>query len=206
MTGAEEALIVVCAAGVSSVSLLATRAGVWPWYRRLRRLAAQRRAVAGFPRLNSWQRARREMQLRITPRGQLYQVRVLRLRLVDGLERAGAAALILARMERVNSDLAALIKRLRVLGIGLDRRLKLMTLLRDPVLLAREISSAARSVGEVERMAESLTALAAAAASGTIDLEAASLRRELEAEVQALQAGMQRETELASDAAAGGGV
>ncbi len=195
MTGQTEALIVVCAVCVAQGSLLvfliARRAlDSLPRFRAARERAAHRRLINGFPRLSMTKRALREIQLMLTPHGSLREARVLRMRLVNSLERAGASARVLVQMSRVDPQMAVLVKRLRELGIRLDRRLQVVEALGDPRLQVPELTSTAASVQEVERMSGALGALAAALAGGTIDLEAAQLRRELEAEVNALHAGL----------------
>lgn len=192
-----DVLVAVAGSGlavVGSASVLSVRA--LPAYRARRRLAAQRRAVSGFPRLSAWRRAWWELELTLTPRGQLREVRALRLRIADALEQAGDSALVLARLDRVDGELMGLVGRLRDIGLRLDRRVALMMRLRDPRLLAGEISTAAVTTEQVERMSVSLATLAAAAAGGTIDLDAVALRRELEAEVYARLAGHRRYREL----------
>jgi hypothetical protein len=87
-------------------------------------------------------------------------------------------------------------RRLRDLGLKLDRRLVFIEAIRDQRLLVPELSNASTSVQEVERMAAALGGLAAAMAGGTIDLEAAQLRRELELEVNALHAGLRAYRDL----------
>jgi hypothetical protein len=135
-------------------------------------------------------RASREFQLAITPHGSIRDARVLRMRLVNAMEQAGTAAKLLIKLDRIDPQMAVLLRRLRDLGFKLDRRLVFIEAIRDQRLAMPEIGNAAASVQEVERMATALGGLAAALAGGTIDLEAAQLRRELELEVNALHAGL----------------
>lgn len=195
MTGQVEALIVVCAVCLAQGSLLLVLAArhtlhSLPRFRAARQRAAHRRVINGFPRLSTRRRAFREVQLMLTPHGCLRDARVLRMRLVNSLERAGASARVLVQMDRVDPQMAVLVKRLRDLGVRLDRRLQVIEALGDPGLQVPELTSTAGSVQEVERMSSALGAVAAALAGGSIDLEAAQLRRELEAEVNALHAGL----------------
>jgi hypothetical protein len=195
MTGPVEALIVVsvlCAAQGSLLLAWAVRRTLLslPRFRAARQRAAHRRVINGFPHLSTRRRAFREVQLMLTPHGCLRDARVLRMRLVNSLERAGTSARVLVHMDRVDPQMAVLVKRLRDLGVRLDRRLQVIEALGDPRLQVPELTSTAASVHEVERMSGALGALAAALAGGTIDLEAAQLRRELEAEVNALRAGL----------------
>jgi hypothetical protein len=195
MTGQGEALIVacaVCAAQGSVLLFLATRHALrsLPMLRMARQRAAHRRVINGFPRLSATRRAMREVQLLLTPHGSLRDARLLRMRLVNSLERASASARFLVQMDRVDPQMALLVKRLRDLGVRLDRRLQVIQTLGDPQLQVPELTSTAASVEEVERMSTALGRLAAALAGGTIDLEAVQLRRELEGEVNALHAGL----------------
>jgi hypothetical protein len=198
MTGVVEALIVVSAAEGAFIVYLAARRSLraLPWLRVVRQRAAHRRAASGFLRLSSWKRASREFQLAVTPHGSIRDARVLRMRLVNAMEQAGTAAKLLVKLDRIDPQMAVLIRRLRDLGVKLDRRLVFVEAIRDQRLLVPEISNAATSVQEVERMASALGGLAAAMAGGTIDLEAAQLRRELELEVNALHAGLRAYRDL----------
>jgi hypothetical protein len=208
MTGLVEALIVVTAAEGAVIVYVAARRSVraLPWLHGARQRAAHRRAARGFLRLSSWKRASREFQLAITPHGSIRDARVLRMRLVNAMEQAGTAARLLVKLDRVDPQMALLIRRLRDLGLKLDRRLVFIEAIRDQRLLVPELSNATTSVNEVERMAAALGGLAAAMAGGTIDLEAAQLRRELELEVNALHAGLRAYRDLEEpleDAASG---
>jgi hypothetical protein len=208
MTGLVEALIVVTAAEGAVIVYVAARRSVraLPWLHGARQRAAHRRAARGFLRLSSWKRASREFQLAITPHGSIRDARVLRMRLVNAMEQAGTAARLLVKLDRVDPQMALLMRRLRDLGLKLDRRLVFIEAIRDQRLLVPELSNATTSVNEVERMAAALGGLAAAMAGGTIDLEAAQLRRELELEVNALHAGLRAYRDLEEpleDAASG---
>src|SRR5439155_10017037 len=198
-----EALIVLSAAEGLAILYLAARRSLraLPWLRVARQRAAHRRATRGFPRLSGMRRASREFQLAMTPHGSLRDARLLRMRLINALEQAGMSAKLLFRLDRVDPQMAALVRRLRELGLRLDRRLVVIEAIRDPRLVVPELTNAAVSVGEVERMASALGGLAAALAGGTIDLEAAQLRRELELEVKALHAGLRayRDFDVQSD-------
>jgi hypothetical protein len=192
MTGLVEALIVVTAAEGAVILYMAARRSLraLPWLQTARQRAAHRRAARGFLRLSSMRRASREFQLAITPHGSIRDARVLRMRLVNAMEQAGTAARLLVKLDRIDPQMAVLIRRLRDLGGKLDRRLVFVEAIRDQRLAVPELTNAAASVQEVERMASALGGLAAAMAGGTIDLEAAQLRRELELEVNALHAGL----------------
>jgi hypothetical protein len=208
MTGLVEALIVVGAAEGLILLFLAGRRSLraLPWLRSARQRAAHRRAARGFLRLSSMRRASREFQLAITPHGSIRDARVLRMRLVNAMEQAGTAAKLLIKLDRIDPQMAVLLRRLRDPGFKLDRRLVFIEAIRDQRLAMPEIGNTAASVQEVERMATALGGLAAALAGGTVDLEAAQLRRELELEVNALHAGLRayREFEEPISAAATG--
>jgi len=192
MTGPVEALVVLSAGEGLVIVYFAARRSVraLPWLRKARQRAAHRRAASGFLRLSSPKRAWRELQLAISPHGSLRDARLLRLRLVNAMEQAGTSAKLLVKLDRVDPQMAALVRRLRDLGLKLDRRLLLIEAIRDQRLVVPELTNAAASVQEAERMASALGGLAAALAGGTIDLEASQLRRELELEVKALHAGL----------------
>ncbi|WP_446017685.1 hypothetical protein [Agromyces arachidis] len=128
---------------------------------------------------------------RVTP-GPRGRVLGLRVRLADALS-SGASAVEVARTgDGPRGELDRLYGRIRREGEALDRQLKLMESEVDAAVVADELHSAEQRVEQVVRMVRSLRSAVASGLADLTDDSLAALRSEVDHEVAALHAGVDR--------------
>ena len=169
------------------VAWAAVMFAVWRVVRWVRRSPRVRRRV-------------RSVQALTTPPGARRQVACLRRDLHVAAVATGEAVAVVRKAGGMVGDLPQLARRLGRMAATLDAELRLLAHEPDPVELARVLPAARARVADVSRVALTIRRAASAGLGAETAAELAPLEAEVEREVLALDAGVDRLLTLASGA------
>jgi hypothetical protein len=181
----EELLLAVLV--MSLVAGGVTMVAAWQVVRRVRRSTALRRRV-------------RTVQALTTPPGARRQVARLRRDLSAAAHATGEAVAVVRQAGGTVGDLPRLARRLGRVAGTLDAELRLLAGEPDPAELARVLPAARARVADVTRVALTIRRAASAGLGAGTAAELAPLEAEVQREVLALDAGVDRLLALASGA------
>jgi hypothetical protein len=167
------------------VAWAAVMFAVWRVVRWVRRSPRVRRRV-------------RSVQALTTPPGARRQVACLRRDLHVAAVATGEAVAVVRKAGGMVGDLPQLARRLGRMAATLDAELRLLAHEPDPVELARVLPAARARVADVSRVALTIRRAASAGLGAETAAELAPLEAEVEREVLALDAGVDRLLALAS--------
>ena len=164
-------------------------------------------ALAAVWRVGRWLRRSRRLRQRVrsvqaltAPTGPRRQVARLRRDLCAAARATGEAVTLVRSAGGTVGDLPHLARRLDRVAATLDAELRLLAGEPDPAELARVLPAAGARVADVTRVARSIRRAASAGLGAETAAEIAPLELEVEREVVALDAGVDRLLALASGA------
>jgi hypothetical protein len=147
-----------------------------------------------------WRRQVRVVQLWTAPPGPRREVAFLRRELAEALTSTPQAVAMVKASAGVVGDLPGLTRRLERVAITLDAELRLMAGEPDQREIARLLPAAQQRVGEVTRAARAIRRAASAGLGAQSAADLRALSAEVEREVAAVAAGVQRLLTTASSA------